>query len=94
MTDKIDEVEQAMEYTYNALDTIDFLPFIKKHRGGTLINLRLELEEKYDGTEFTNNPAMEGYLFNWLTDEEFMEYLEKRYPKDFRCREVSTFYIC
>lgn len=83
-----------VEETYKLLDTIDFLPFIKKHKGDTLSNLTFELEQKYDGTEFTQNDIMEGFIFNWLTETELAEYLEKRYPNDFRYREVTTLYVC
>lgn len=83
-----------VEATYKLLDTIDFLPFIEKYKGGKFNDLRFEIENKYDGTEFTQNDVMEGFIFNWLTDEEIVDYLEKRYPNVFRYREVTTLYIC
>ena len=94
MTHTKDEIENAMEFSYRTLDTIDFLPFIEKHRGGKFNDLRFEVEQKYDETELTNNEILEGCIFNWLTDDEIVEYLEKRYPNDFRYTEVSTMYIC
>ncbi len=83
-----------VEATFNLLDKIDFLPFIKKHKGGRFLDLTFEIEQKYDGTEFTQNDVMEGFIFNWLSDIELAEYLEHRYPNDFRYREVTTLYIC
>ncbi len=82
-----------VEETYKLLDTIDFLPFIKKHKGDKFSDFTSELEQKYDGTEFTHNYIMEGYIFNWLSDIELAEYLEKRYPNDFRYTEVTVLYI-
>ena len=89
-----DEAENNVRATYKLLDTIDFLPYIQKHKGGKFLDLKFELEDKYDFTDFTDNDVMEGFIFNWLTDEELAEYLEKRYPNDFRYREVITMYIC
>ena len=34
------------------------------------------------------------FLFNWIGEEELIDYLRNRYPKEFNYVEVTTRYIC
>ena len=59
------------------LDTIDFIPFLKQY--DRLEEMMIAIEQKYRNI---NMPAeLEGEIFNYYTDEEFKDYLEKRYAK-------------
>ena len=72
------------------LDEIDFTKFFDETTV-PLYDLRRKIEDEYDNTKFSNNEVMEGCVFNWISDCELVEYLEKRYPK-FRAYEVIEQY--
>lgn len=90
--DEIEEdVDKYVNFNYQVLDTIEFLPYIEKFKRKKLIDLVIAVENDYDGTEITNNSVLEGSIFNWLSVEEIKDYLYKRYPKDFRVVEYCYY---
>lgn len=79
--------KKAEELTYSILDSIDLVPYIKKHKNiGGLIN---ELENEYDESPEVSNELLQGCLFNVIGPEEFIDYLEKRYEGKFTTYEVT-----
>ena len=74
------------------LDQIDFTPFIEANRKKKLSELVAQVQETYDDTPLTNNEITEGCVFNWLTEEEIVDYLEKRYVS-LRVHSVLDRYI-
>lgn len=83
-------MNEEEKFSFETLDKIDFLPYLEKlsdesHEIWDLIDL---VEKDYDNTDLTNNPIHEGSLFNWISSEEFGDYLEERYKGRFRAREL------
>ena len=79
--------KKAEELTYSILDSIDLVPYIKKHKNiHALIN---ELENEYDESPEVSNKLLQGCLFNVIGPEEFIDYLEKRYEGKFTTYEVT-----
>ena len=93
-------MEKELDWDYaekvqkEALDKIDFLPYIEKYKGKKLWDLISAVEDDYDNTELTNNEVLEGCTFNWFDESEIIDYLEKRYPGKFMAQEVSYNVIC
>ena len=59
------------------LDTIDFIPFLKQY--DKLGEMMIAIEQEYRNT---NMPAeLQGEIFNYYTENEFKDYLEKRYSE-------------
>ena len=85
--------EECIEYNYSVLDKIDFLPYIQKYKGKKVWDLLYAVEDDYDNTELTNNDILEGCTLNWLCEDEIIEYLEKRYPKEFKWYETVEHWI-
>lgn len=85
----IEEYYNRLDANKKALDSIDLVPFLEKHEGGFLANLRFELEDIYNGTELTKNEYLEGRILNQMSDREFIEYLEKRYGGKYVFPEVT-----
>ena len=83
------EYEQQMKEQFKYLDQIDIERYMKNCTTNKIGELISAIERDYDNTEFTDNDFLEGCIFNWCSEEEFIEYLEKRYGKRFSSREVS-----
>ena len=81
--------KKAEELTYSILDSIDLVPYIKKHNNENIYGLINELEDEYDESPAVCNKLMQGYLFNVIGPEEFIDYLEKRYEGKFTTYEVT-----
>ena len=77
------------------LDGIDFSPYLKYIEKGksvwTFLNI---IEDDFDHTELVNNDILEGYIFNWLSESEIIEYFEKRYPNNFKTIEYTEYRFC
>lgn len=87
------EYKNNMKFQYETLDKIYFTPYIEKYKGKKFGDFISAIENDYDNTEITSNDILEGCIFNWLTEDEQVEYFEKRYGKEFRTQEVTTKYI-
>ena len=81
--------KKAEELTYKILDSIDLVPYIKKWVDDDVRCLMDELEDEYDESPAVCNKLMQGYLFNVIGPEEFIDYLEKRYEGKFTTYEVT-----
>lgn len=80
------------EENIKILDSIDFSPYFDYiERGKSVLSFFDEIEKKFDNTEFTNNDILEGFLFNWMSESEMIEYFEKRYPDVFKVVEVYQY---
>ena len=87
----IQEYKIALEETKKIFDSIDFVYYLENSR--TIDDLRSILEEKFDFTPTTDNPYMQGLLFNVVSDSEFMDYIEERYKGEYKFREYTTYNI-
>lgn len=90
----MNDYEKEYAAQKEALDKIDFLPYIEKYKGKKLWDLISAVEDDYDNTELTNNDVLEGCTFNWYSEDEIIDYLEKRYPGKFRTTEICYNQIC
>ena len=52
-----------------------------------------ELEDEYDESPEVSNELLQGCLFNVIGEEEFIDYLEKRYKRKFSTYEVCIRHI-
>ena len=84
------------ETNYKFLDdNVNFLPYIEKYKNKKFIDMMMELENEWEDKDIVkNHPVLEGFLFNWIGEEELVHYLRNRYPKEFNYVEVTTRYIC
>lgn len=80
----MNDYEKAMKVQYGALDKIDFEPYFEKYNGKDVYTLMDAVRDDYDESSLTKNPVLSGYIFNYLSINEFIEYLEKRYKKKFK----------
>ena len=89
-----EDLKKAEKMTYAILDSIDLIPYIKRHIDEDIYGLMDELSDDYDTSPEANNKLLEGCLFNVIGSEEFIEYLEKRYNGQFSIHEIITKHIC
>lgn len=61
------------------LDTIDFIPFLKQY--AKLGDMMGAIEEYCHENEIELPSELETEVFNYYNEEEFKDYLEKRYGK-------------
>lgn len=61
------------------LDTIDFIPFLKQY--GKLGDMMEAIEEYCYENEIELPSELETEVFNYYDEEDFKDYLEKRYSK-------------
>lgn len=81
-----EEFKKGEEYNYKILDSIDLYPYIIE--GNDIIDTIHEIENAVEvnriyGNEIIDNNIMQGYIFNYLSIDEIMEYLQKRYNTRF-----------
>lgn len=84
---------KLMELSYKFYDTIDFKQFINE-KEMLVRELMNKLEEYYD----INHPELlpeelEGCFFNVICEDEFAEYLAKRYGFKTRYEVIEKYYI-
>jgi hypothetical protein len=82
----MNDYEKAMKVQYGALDKIDFEPYFEKYNGKDVYTLMDAVSDDYDESNLTKDPVLSGYIFNYLSINEFIEYLEKRYKKKFKIK--------
>ena len=82
--------KQAIEKTENLLNTIDILSYAR--RGESLVSLMDRLDAAYAEVEEVQKEPFDTYLFNWMDEDEFMDYLKRRYGKVFSFQEAITYY--
>ena len=80
--------EEALKKTYEFLDLIDFKEICGSDAKIKIRDLQNQIEHKalfeHDFLDFMikNDNVFEGCVFNWMSEEEFAEYLQKRYHKE------------
>jgi hypothetical protein len=61
------------------LDTIDFIPFLKETQVLSALMAAVESYVFFNHKDMP--PELEGEVFDYYSEEEFKDYLEKRYEK-------------
>lgn len=79
------EEEMAKQFSY--LDQIDIEKYMKNCTTGKIGELINAIERDYDNTDLTDNDFLQGCIFNYCNEEEFVEYLAERYGKRFSTTE-------
>ena len=75
----IQDFKKGFQINKNFLDTIDFIPFLKQY---TQLGDMMGAIEKYCyENDIELPPKLETEVFNYYSEEEFKNYLEKRYAK-------------
>ena len=87
----MDEYEKTMKVQYDALDKIDFEPYFEKFKGKEVYDLMDAVEDDYLDSPITKNNVLDGWIFNYLSRVEFIEYLEERYKGKFKAFEVTHY---
>lgn len=87
-----DRYEKTMEATFSILDGTDIEAVAGTRKGEWEVSELMRKLESMTRDEVAGHPELEGCLFNFVNEDEFVEYLEKRY--DNVCStEVTTNYI-
>lgn len=81
--------EQELQNTEEFLDKIDIASFANEN-DKSIYDLMDRIESAYQNAPELDNDIFEGFVFNWMDHNEFLEYLEKRYGKKFEAREITT----
>lgn len=72
-------IDKEFQINKEFLDTIDFIPFLKETQ---VLSALMAAVESYVFFNHKNMPPeLEGEVFNYYSEEEFKDYLEKRYAK-------------
>ena len=87
----IRDFKKGFQINKEFLDTIDFTPFLK---GTQVLSALMAAVESY---VFFNHkdmpPELETEVFNYYSEEEFKDYLEKRYEKKIYFYPIEDYLI-
>lgn len=83
----LDFYNRALKQTEEFLNSIEIDKYIKKHRH--ISDIMDKIEEDY-GYFLEDNPIFEGYVFNWMSQEEFVDYLTN---KGYHIREIHSYEV-
>ena len=83
----LDFYNRALKQTERFLDSIEIDKYIKKHRD--ISDIMDKIEEDY-GYSLEDNPIFEGCVFNWMSQEEFVDYLTN---KGYHIREIHSYEV-
>lgn len=90
-------MDNNLQKTYDILDKIDILFYIdNKPLNFRVIDLMDELNLYVNFATFRNvlnDDYFSGELFNMMSEDEFIEYLQSRYPNKLNFNEVITTYV-
>jgi len=85
--------KQSLEATKKVLDSLDILSYMRK--GEALSALMDRLDDACTEMPILQEEPFEGFLFNWMDESEFSNYLLRRYGKSISFQDVSTiYYFC
>lgn len=90
-------MDNNLQKTYDILNKIDILFYIdNKPLKFRVIDLMDELNLYVNFATFRNvlnDDYFSGELFNMMSEDEFIEYLQSRYPNKLNFNEVITTYV-
>ena len=69
-------IDKEFEINTEVLNEIDFIPYLKEYQN--LEQMMVAIENKYNS--FMLPPELEGEIFNYYSEDDFMNYLANRYP--------------
>ena len=82
-------IDDAIRLNFEVLDKIDLFPFINEQVSP--IDIMTSIENAYENHTFSreieilveDNDTLQGYIFNYVSIENFMDYLHSRYGTTF-----------
>ena len=77
---------------YKILDCIDFTEWIDNFKCKEVYQMMDAMEDAYNKTVI-DNEYLQGCLFNYINEQELIDYLKNKYPNKFRIRESIKYYI-
>lgn len=86
----IRDFKKGFEINTKYLDQIEFTAYLLSYQ--LLGRLMAAVEEDYDNS-YNMPPELEGNTFNFYSEEEFKDYLEKRYPTNLWFYPVEDYLI-
>lgn len=90
-------MDSQLQKTYDVLDKIDILFYIdNKALNFRIIDLMDNLNMYVYFSSFKDilyDDYFDGELFNQMSEDEFIEYLQSRYPNKLNFNEVITTYV-
>lgn len=75
----IRDIKEGFQINKEFLDTIDFIPFLKQY--AKLGDMMGAIEEYCYENEIELPSELETEVFNYYSEEDFKDYLEKRYSE-------------
>lgn len=78
---------EELEQTIKFLDSIPIDKYIIGHVD--IYDIMNKIEDDY-GASLESNPTFEGYVFNWMTSDEFAYYLRK---KGYRVQAIASYEV-
>ena len=81
----------GVKVTEKYLDGLNLEEEFKEFGGHDISEFMEFLEDKY-GNSLAADLRFCGFVFNWMSTEEFLDYLRKRYP-GFSCVEYTKYWI-
>lgn len=69
-------IDKEFEINTEVLNEIDFIPYLKEYQN--LGQMMVAIENKYNS--FMLPLELEGEIFNYYSEDDFMNYLANRYP--------------
>ncbi len=82
------QVKKAINNVTNYLDTINLLPYLKEFKNKTVRDMMDKLEEN-----ISYKDEYSVTLFDCIGEDEFVDYLNKRYNLNIEETTVSYYYI-
>lgn len=84
----MEQVDEALQLAFKYLDTIDLSPYLKRFKRKTIRDLINILDQDY--------PYDDKYsecLFDCITEDEFVQYLNQKYNLNIKKTMISYYYI-
>ena len=84
-------IDKQLEINKEFLDTIDFIPFLKQY--ARLGDMMGAIEEYCYENKIKLPSELETEVFNYYSDEDFKDYLEKRYSTKLYFYPITDYLI-
>ena len=87
----IRKIDKEFQINKEFLDTIDFMPFLKETEVLSVLMTAVESYVFFNHKEMP--PELNGEVFNYYSEEDFKDYLEKRYKNKIIFYPVEDYLI-
>ena len=82
-------IDKEFEINTEVLNEIDFIHYLKEY--SNLGRMMMAIENKYNS--FMLPPELEGEIFNYYSEDDFMNYLANRYPTKLYFYPITDYLI-